>query len=57
MTVMLCGLAEIRMEMSLLEMGEQLVILPTTFLRTVNATHTDVSSLLRSARSCVPRPW
>ena len=38
MTVMLYGLAEIRMEMSLLEMGEQLIILPTTSFRTINVT-------------------
>ena len=38
MTVMLHGLVEIRMEMSLLEMGVQLKILPTTSLRTKNAT-------------------
>ena len=38
MTVMVCGLAEIRMEMNLLEMGVQLVILPTTCFRTTNAT-------------------
>ena len=31
MAVMLNGLAEIRMEMSLLEMGVQLMILPTFF--------------------------
>ena len=37
-TVMLRGLAEIHMEMSLLEMGEQLMILPTTSFRTTNAT-------------------
>ena len=36
MTVMLYGLAEIRMEMSLLEMGVQLMILPTTSFRTMN---------------------
>ena len=38
MTVMLCGLAEILMEMSLLEMGVQLMNLPTTSFRTVHAT-------------------
>ena len=38
MTVMLYGLTEIRMEMSLLEMGVQLIILPTTSFRTMNAT-------------------
>ena len=31
MAVTLCGLAEIRMEMNLLEMGVQLMILPTFF--------------------------
>ena len=43
MTVMLRSLAEIRMEMSLLEMEVQLMtlllmILPTSTLRTMNAT-------------------
>ena len=37
MTVMLCGLTEIRMERSLLEMGTQLMILPTTSFHTMNA--------------------
>ena len=37
LTVMLCGLDEIRMEMSLMEMGAQL-ILPTTSFRTMNTT-------------------
>ena len=36
--VMLCGLAEIRMEVSLLKMKVQLIILPTTSFRTMNAT-------------------
>ena len=35
---MLCGFAEIRMEVSLLEMGVQLMILPTTSFLTMNAT-------------------
>ena len=39
MTVMLCGLAEIRMDMSLLEMGVQLMILPATSFRTMNWRH------------------
>ena len=38
MTVMSCGLAKIWMEMSLLEMGVHLMILPTTSFRTMNAT-------------------
>ena len=38
MTVMLYGLADIRMELSLLEMGVQLMILPTTTFCTMNAT-------------------
>ena len=39
MTVMLHGLAMIQMEMSLLEMGVQLMILPTTSFRPMSATH------------------
>ena len=35
---MLCGLPEIQMEMSLLEMGVQLMILPTTSFLTMNVT-------------------
>ena len=38
MTVMLYGLAEILMEMSLLEIGVHLMILPTTSFRAMNAT-------------------
>ena len=38
MTVISCGLTEIRMEMSLLEMGVQLMILLTTSFHTMNAT-------------------
>ena len=57
MTVMLYGLAEIRMEMSLLEIGVKLMILPTTSFRTMNATPYYVPGLLRSTRSCVPHPW
>ena len=38
MTVMLCGLAEIRMEMSLPDMRVQLMILPATSFRTMHAT-------------------
>ena len=36
MTVMLYGLAEIRVELSLLEMGVQLMILPTTSFHTMH---------------------
>ena len=38
MTVILYGLADIRMKMSLLEMGVQLMMLPTTSFRTMNVT-------------------
>ena len=38
MTVKLGGLAEIQMEMNLLEMGVQLMILPAASFRTMNAT-------------------
>ena len=40
MTVMSCGLPEIRMDLSLLEMGVQLMTLSVTPFRTVNATIT-----------------
>ena len=48
---------ETRMETNVLEMGVQLMILPTTSFRTVNASPYECLSLFRSTGSCVPHPW
>ena len=49
---MLCGLAEIQMKMSLLEVGVQLMLLPRASFRTMNAT--PYSILLFQVFSTVP---
>ena len=54
MTVTLCGLAKIRMAMSLLEIGVQLMILATASFHTMNAfQYWSLKSSLQE-RSCVP---
>ena len=57
MTVMLCGLIEIRMAMSLLEMGMQLMILPTASFHTIGCVECPERDSTFDLRQQHPSGW